>query len=464
MSLLGKIDWAKESASAQEYISRIKQSVAEEFTGLDASAKIIDTQYFNHTAIPDFVIQWPGEKQERRVFLRESYNAVVDSDDDEYLSGTDSVLLALNQRGNSRIEHRETVETAPGSRLLVTDTAAVDALPSSTRVQSPVNTLVRANFLRGAKGYVDLERATELASFGQDPNERLSTRSREVIEEHFTRDAVVRIERTANIIQLALDEQFKKDQVEHLGRLSAAEVSALLPWLLEDPQARSNRRFWKLFGQMFSFSDLERMRDAVGQLDLTPLVTANAKTWFARRAAFQVHSLDPDKEEPESKWSFVNGVLGINFNDTRLVLAQKGTSIKARSVEFTPSWARLLPLLEDFSLSGVSLKGIQRSIVLSAEQNPDIRADVEEITQSLGDSYFVDQVTLRAPAPEEGTVDVNVRFDEDIVVAAGDSRLQDLVAMALRLLSYQRELPQVLVDDVLDSMKTDGETLLFDEQ
>src|SRR5437588_641625 len=66
------LDRALRIANAEDSISEVKAVVAGSLSKADPSAKLIRTSYFNHTFVPDIVIEWPsrGVGQNREVFLR----------------------------------------------------------------------------------------------------------------------------------------------------------------------------------------------------------------------------------------------------------------------------------------------------------------------------------------------------------------------------------------------------------
>jgi hypothetical protein len=125
--------------------------------------------------------------------------------------------------------------------------------------------------------------------------------------------------------------------------------------------------------------------------------------------------------------------------------------LKKRPGSISPAWDRVRPTLDGPRIGSIELKGIRRSVRLTAEESPDIRADVEDVTQSLDDAYFVDRVTVRATAPggQEGLTDVEIRYDEGLVVADAGAALTDLTAVALNVLELGRDLTPGAVDSLL---------------
>ena len=66
MDFLESLRSAMDTTDQFAYIERVKRVVHRELEGLDPTAQIADTKYFNHSAIPDFILRWPGERGERR--------------------------------------------------------------------------------------------------------------------------------------------------------------------------------------------------------------------------------------------------------------------------------------------------------------------------------------------------------------------------------------------------------------
>lgn len=450
MTLADLLASAEDTPDPRAYISRVKAVMASELEQLDRTAKIEDTHYFNHSAIPDFVVSWDGERAKREVFLRHSYESVDDADDERYLADADAMVVAL--RPAAEEAHDREVGPAAGSRLLVTDTAAVDVIGARESAhERPLTTLVQANFLRGARGHVGPIRAEQLLQMDEGSSPAGES-AQTLIAESFAEDAAARITRTAELIALALDDE------QHIapsvgGQLSLAELRSLLPWLLRQEGARSNAAFWQYIGTLFTFEDFEGIRQELAGLDVSPLVRANASSWSAKRA--YVGLVVPTEESGDSRpvgWSFENAALGVDIGSRRLYLAHRGTMLKKRPGSVSPAWERVQPTLDDRRIGSIDLKGIRRSVRVTAEQSPDVRADVEDVTQSLDDAYFVDRVTVRVDAAgnSDGLVDLEVRFDEGLVVADGGASLRDLSSAALEVLELGRELDPGVLESLLD--------------
>lgn len=457
MTFVDVLEAAKDTTDAQAYVSRVKAAVMRELRELDSSVVIEDTDYFNHTAIPDLVLSWPKERSRRSVFLRHSYESVVASDDAHYLADADPVVLSLNTRPRSYYGDQQLWpevlqrQASASPRLLLTDPQAIEVIGTQSSGASPLADLVRANFIRGGRGLIDRPRATTLASLGEVPGDadnHDATSTAELIRQSFSEDAAARITRTAQLIALALRPAASLDASEDGfligGRLSVAELRHLVPWLLKQERAITNARFWAYLGDLVSFADLENIRGDLAGLDLTPLIAANAEKWSAKWAYVGVSvPIEGDNTYllRSNFWSFLGSrAIGIDIGDQRLSIAHNGQLAgKGRDGTSTATWDRVRGALASDRLARVDLRGITRSVILHAERSPDIRADIQKVTESLDDNYTVNEVVLRTPAPqgEEGTTDVEVKYDNAILTAPSGASILTLARAAMQVLNYR---------------------------
>lgn len=445
MTFVEILNAAKDTRDAVEYVARVKSAVSSELATLDSSAVIEDTSYFNHSAIPDLVLKWPKENSSRAVFLRHSYQSVVDADDVDYLAAEEPVFMSLDtrERDDRRAEQRLD-EVAGSTRILMTDPSAVDIISVEAAAASPLNDLVRANFIRGGRGLIDEPRAASLvesATPAGSPSERT-----ELISQSFSEAAAARITRTAQLIELALADEFLLPDLELSplvgGKLSIAELRHLVPWLLRQERAVSNRGFWEHLGEYVTFAELENIRVDLADLDLSPLIIANADRWSARRAyiglAVPIEG-DDTYAERSNYWSFRGGAaLGIDVGEQRLSVADDGRLLKPRESSSAATWDRIKDAVAGDRLSRIDLRGITRSVILTAERSPDIRSDIQQVTESLGDSYTVSELAIRAAAPgREGAVDIEVDFDSGLATAPAGASISDLARVSLQVLNYR---------------------------
>lgn len=457
MTFVEILDAAKDTRDAEEFVTRVKAAVTEELASLDSSVEIEDTRYFNHSAIPDLVLTWPREKSSRAIFLRHSYQSVVDADDVGYLAGDEPVFISLDTRESDDIPAEKRLDEAAGSgRTLLTDPSAIDVIRNNGTEESPLTDLVRANFIRGGRGLIDRPRATSLVDSSKDS---LNGESRTgLISQSFSEDAAARITRTSQLIDLALQSEFvlPEDESSPLvrGKLSIAELRHLVPWLLRQEQAIANHGFWEHLGEYVTFAELESIRSDLADLDLSPIVVANATRWSAKRAYVGL-AVPVDGDETldlrSDFWSFRGGAaLGIDIGDQRLSVANNGQLLKSRDNASSATWELIKSAVASDRLSRIDLRGITRSVILSAERSPDIRADVHQVTDSLDDSYRVSEVALRTTAPDgEGTVEIEVNFDTALTSATSGASIADLARVSLQVMNYRSPVSDDLLQSVL---------------
>lgn len=226
------------------------------------------------------------------------------------------------------------------------------------------------------------------------------------------------------------------------GTLSLAELRTLLPWLLAQPRAAANTDFWTQFGALITYSDIERIRDDLVELDVTPLIRANTGRWALNLAYLGLAlpvSLDPEDQPARPAWSFAGGRLGTDLGEERLQLAKNGQLVGSRPGSSAARWVDVVPALSGYRLSGVALQGLRRSVTIDAERSDDIRRDVEEVAASLDDEYLVTSLRVRVPAVEgDGVAEIEVDFGAGVVKSGGPgASINDMVHAVGQILKYR---------------------------
>jgi hypothetical protein len=134
--------------------TRVKDVVARHLRGMDPSATVTTTEFFNHTHVPDMVLQWPERPTTPRrfVYLRTTSNQEELEDDLQKLPVRERpVLLALAQLPAG---HRQETPTAGRETTLLLDGPALDTLQPTG--ESPgIPHLVCRSVLEGGRGTFD---------------------------------------------------------------------------------------------------------------------------------------------------------------------------------------------------------------------------------------------------------------------------------------------------------------------
>lgn len=467
----------REAYRQDEYIDRVKKLISSKIFELDRAALIEDTHYFNHSAIPDFVVTWSGEKASRDFYLRGSYAQILASRDVEATAAGDPVFMSLDANLDFSAEQPpispQMIENEPrkSTHTMLTDVRAMgEILEPVNSETTPLTEMVRSSFVRGGRGLIDERRAGQLVTAQATTDSAELTK---IVRESFFENVAVRMERTATIVELALSESRGRvldslDLAKMVGRLSKTELQSILPWLLKQENAVTSPNFWRQLGEMTSFRDLEEIGRQLEGLDVGKLVAANADTWEAQRAYLGVSSLlakemgdeeAPPRHQLVPTWSFRAGVLGLEVGSHRVSFSSDGRILKGRDEDGAPSWDNLKVNLEPFQLGSVNLRGVTRSIRIDAEQSLDIRQDVEDVTESLDDQYSVAEVALRfSPRnTKTGLASVSVRFGKGLVISDGGATIADLAKSSLEVLAYRSPLDAPTLDGLIAHVNPAGD-------
>ncbi|MFF0752031.1 hypothetical protein [Streptomyces sp. NPDC004267] len=145
--------------------TRVKDIVARHLTRMDPRAKVTQTEFFNHTHVPDMVLDWPGRPRTLRrfIYLRTTADQRELEDDLHRLPSTDRpVLLTLSQLPFApRRGERPTLPDS--STTLLLDTSALGTLqPPGSSPDIPH--LVSRSVLEGGRGALDRAATEELLS------------------------------------------------------------------------------------------------------------------------------------------------------------------------------------------------------------------------------------------------------------------------------------------------------------
>lgn len=462
---------AMQSSNPRDIVKGVKDAVAQEVGSLSPDAKIVVTEYFNHSYMPDFVLEWneAGRRDQRPIFLRNTLRPAV-VEELQALAQREPVVLSLTApvEPSPRFEVlRQRARQA--NRVLVTDVisladVAAPSDPQSRRgvprgVGAPLLRLVQANLLKGGRGLLtseDAERLTRSAAPVDDDGglspEFLSS-FQESADELFAPDAALRLRRAAELLRFGLSREVSETLSLSKGQLSGVELRVLL----SDPTASAKPSLWTYVGSMMSLERLEDMWDVLADVDVSALVVPNVETWTARRAqlvinnAFEGHDGDSEEfeendEDAEAQmtvgvlevldaetevpsWYVRNRMLTAESGPWRLFVTTDARRLRGRDDSAAARWDDISPLLADFALDAVDLRGVSRRIFVSAEQNGDVSADVALIRDNIEDTFQVAEVHVRRIGDDETAAGMKVDFAE-MTATAARAPIASLVAAA----------------------------------
>jgi hypothetical protein len=443
------VEYALSSYDAEDLINGVKRAVHRELHELDPTASIESTAYYNHSVIPDFVVTWneSGQKYDRQVFLRPSILSATAGRDIEILGHSAPVLLALRSNSDPLAEESATRHIANAPDVLLTDVNSVAqiALETESRELSPLHSLVRSNLFRGGRGMIfssEADRISSAIDYSSGDISELREFER-IVGSLFLSDAAARLQRAARLLAVGvtgdlslLRENDGRVASAKDGKLSGAEVSALLPYLLGRTGITEDPAYWSHFGSMLTLDLLEEMARDLAGLDLTPLVVPNLASWQATRVsvspASDVYDHDAGIISPY-RWHFDAKMLSIIVGQWRIHVTPNGRRLRAQDRAAPISWDEISEQLRGFQLSGVLLSGIQRQVHVSSETDTDVYNDVQAIRQSVEDDFQVPQVTIRVHG-EGSDSEVTVNFPAMLASADKAVSAAELVEIARGLL------------------------------
>src|SRR5690606_22318839 len=234
-----QISTALDTPDAQEAGRRVHQVVAQELRSLDPTVTTDITGYFNHSYVPDLVMQWGKGREsfERPVFLRHSLRSSRASGDLADFDRNDVTAFYLSLAPEEPEEETRRVRARARehseSRVLVTTVSALDDLTPTTTTPDPVLGLVRSSIVRSAKGAI---LSSDVGNLVLPHDRRIAQEEldafSETVSSIFTEDAVLRINRVFGIVEQALADEPSLEALLLSGRLSETEIRELVPYLL----------------------------------------------------------------------------------------------------------------------------------------------------------------------------------------------------------------------------------------
>ncbi|MCA1606396.1 MAG: hypothetical protein LC775_13225, partial [Acidobacteria bacterium] len=147
----------------RDSVAKVKDVVMAEIKEADTHVNIMNTQYFNHTYSPDFVLTWPRESSvERYVYLRFNDDLRYMYESMNHMQGPEPIVFGLSALPFDR-EDKSVLDWLPkDSQALVTDPVAIGTLVHK-RKNEPILGLMSAAVVQGGRGLLDQETA-ELTS------------------------------------------------------------------------------------------------------------------------------------------------------------------------------------------------------------------------------------------------------------------------------------------------------------
>lgn len=442
---------ALDTDSAQEAGDRVTRVVLDEIKRLDPTVDAAPTGYFNHSYVPDLVVRSKDASRrfERHVFLRHSMRSSRAAGDlqDSTNADASSLVLSLSSEESQEettLARRAVARNGAGSRTLITTVPAIDELSKPIDGADPVLGVVKASVIRSAKGVFlegDVEKLVLTRERRLQPSDFEAFS--EVVSASFTEDAVVRINRVANIVEQALAESPSAITIPESGQLTSSEIIELVPYLLKLEGVTQEPAFWESVARLIRLEDIERYWAEFSNLDMTPLATAGADIWRATRAILtqRAEAIDDDNFDRTPRWTIRGRLLCAEVGDWRVGFAHAGTKLKVSGREASPArWEDLRPGLVRYTVTGVGLAGVVTRSTYGAVEDADMKTRVDVFIGGADDSFHVPSITITTGSGED-QVQIAADFGEMMLRARPDASLATLTSVALDILGYRYPTP-----------------------
>lgn len=417
-----------------QYEYTVKTAVRDAVGALDSAVAIEDTHYFNHSAVPDFLLRW-SKTEHRPLYIRRSFEEILAGHDLEHLADDRPVILSANDTRDegvvSQLIHRRiTGEAAQSSNTLVANSGAIDSLTRErSSTDSPLVSVLSSQVLPTARGVLNEVRTETLANPTPVVLESILT-------ENFSEKALGGLRDLITLTQMAVDREI---DIPPEGRaLTSTETAQVLPWLLTGEGVRDDKDFWAFLATRLDLTVLQLASDALNGLDLTRVVEHGINIWTAKRGLVTAASpwaRGPDGAIQEG-WFIRDGVLTQQLSEGAFWFRSEGKALQGRGSTSSATWELMRTRLEGFQLLEVILRGIDRSITLNANRSPDVAADASSVVASLSDNYFVDELRIRAGLMDEER-ELRINVGQALVFNEANATIADMLLAMRRFINYR---------------------------
>lgn len=454
----------REALSGYEMVavsSDVKNLVCDELARVDPTAAIRRTDYFNHSYIPDVVMEWPDQPL-RQVFMRFVNDPHRLEDDLRRIGRDGPVLFDLSTAvGDAQEaahddpdrEFNAALDCAP--TVLLTDTEATAHVRPATS-QNLVERLVSGNMLRAGRGYLDAQTAREAVEASRagfdgavaaEPEAvKLAV---EVAQKVFGLDLERRIERSLQLVWWAGGgdpSTFPISLPDDMG-LNADDTRDFLRSVLADQQEIDDDGFWTRLAHRLDFDTLVSVGDVDGGANLHRLMKH-----LAARLALSHAALDRDNRKliPEPlAWALMDGFLRLRGPDWVCRFTPAGQRFSQRRSKGAPialdaAVARSAGLIiEEAAIEDADrmLQVRRKAATPSNYQQASLAALAAGIPVAL-----VRELTIRS-----GSDSLSVEFDRMMVWSDKNPTVPQLAVAAVRLLAAP---PVEELDDLIQFLES----------
>lgn len=427
--------------------TNVKSVVCDELALVDPTAKVHKTEYFNHTYVPDIVLDW-DDREPREVYLRfisvpQRLLADVERIGDSGPIIFDLSLSAQPERTDEEMQRipvaiREASRRSP--RLLVTDGEATQHVrPNDTK--NMVERLVVGNLMRYGRGRLDesaakntvaVSRAGYHGAIEAEPDDVKAAVA--VAQQMLDSETERRIKRTLQLlwwVGCGAHDEFPitvSDDME----LNPSDTRDFLREVFDDNQIIEEDAFWSRLADRLSFDTLVDVGDVQVSANLHRLMGQ-----LAARLELSHVTLDDreDRSPPfdQFNWGLENKFLCLYGPNWVCRFTPHGNRFSQRKdigqpIDLTEAGLRSTA----YRIEEVQIDEAAREAVLSHKATD----PAQQLGGSLQDlaAGFADDAAVRTIAVFLGDSLLRADFDRMMVSAQPDATVRHMAAFATKIL------------------------------
>ncbi|GAA3620897.1 hypothetical protein GCM10022267_03840 [Lentzea roselyniae] len=453
-------------------ISRIKQVVINELRATDERVSIQKTDYFNHSFVPDMVLNWPGEKESRHLFLRPETTLADLQDDIALSSETRPIFFSLTgMAGKPKGLLAQLDQTSHGADSLVTDSQGIQELISQ-RQEHPVVRLASSAVLQGARGLLDDDKSAAVAAAltsGLDAaahvqRERTEAATR-TIASTFDSTRSTRLNRLLQAVWIGSGGSASTFPGRY--ELAAGLDEDALSYLLQLEHVE-DFEFWKRIGRRLTLATLSKIRIEHPSANFQALVTANLDVLNSKacRVSRTLPYLTADsRQDPGyATWELDRGMLVYRSDRHSVHVAQRKDELERISGAGSATrFDQLLQRLDgqDIAVTELSLGAGGRTVAYSSDRPINVINDqpLATVASALGASVEVRQLV----AAMRGHSPVTCDFPTSIVSGKTTATypVMDLIELAMTLFADMSNEELLAIEELTPEIEDLGPPTLF---
>lgn len=438
-------------------IKIVKTAVADSVRLSDSTVDITFTDYFNHSAVPDLVLEWPRTNTQRLLYLRGTTRLGLITDGLPFLTGTDPLIVTLGTlfTNEEPAQSRECVEEAIVDRnAWVTDVDALDTLNEDHRSRPAATTLLSHALIEGGRGLTSAGRmsalmANNIRGFnGAAATDETATR--ESLQDLNSALSSQQAARMSRVLRAVWEGNGGSPSLfplsESHGPLTDDDLHFLLSNLQVDDDA-----FWANLGRSIRAEQIARLHVHDYNENLQHLLTANLQHIRIKglRVVKEPAYLGEPPENP--RW-IADGRLSLRGDGWRAyIAARKSEELPAPDESGRPIPLKVLQARAEASqaqVTQVELGDAERALIYESRDGTEVLDDQPLIERAAG--VFSDAIKAATILPPGGG-SARVDFESASVIGQTNSSFtaESLIKTSLLLLLELTEEERFALQDFL---------------